>query len=213
MTQKDTDKNEVVIETTDNHQKLQGNQEDSQMEAKVDDENIEVDIEEDIEEDTYEEDTFDELALSKENIELKEKVNELEDRVLRLQAEMNNIQKRNARERSIAAKYMSQKLATSLLEVIDNFERALDTETKSEDALALKQGLEMVHKQFLNAFEKENIQVIDPLGQEFDPNYHQAMSLMPGGEEYPSNTIINVLQKGYQLEDRILRPAMVIVAE
>lgn len=144
---------------------------------------------------------------------LQAKNEELEDRTLRLQAEINNIQKRNARDRSLAAKYRSQNLASGLLEVLDNLERALATPTTSEDAQALKQGVEMVHKQFIAAFDKENISVVDPLGEEFDPNLHQAISVMPGGEEYPANTVMKVLQKGYQLEDRILRPAMVIVAE
>ncbi|SEP59353.1 molecular chaperone GrpE [Ignavigranum ruoffiae] len=144
---------------------------------------------------------------------LQAKNEELEDRTLRLQAEINNIQKRNARERSLAAKYRSQNLASNLLEVLDNLERALATETTSEDAQALKQGVEMVHKQFIAAFNQEKITVVDPLGQEFDPNLHQAISVMPGGDQYPANTVMQVLQKGYQLDDRILRPAMVIVAE
>lgn len=144
---------------------------------------------------------------------LEEEKEALEDRVLRLQAEINNIQKRNARDRSIAAKYQSQKLASQLLDVVDNLERALATPTQSEDAQALKQGVEMVYKQFLNAFEQEKIIMLDPLGQEFDPNLHQAVSMMPADEGQASNTVIQVLQKGYQLEDRIIRPAMVIVAE
>lgn len=137
----------------------------------------------------------------------------LEDKVLRLQAEISNIQRRNTIDRQSAAKYRSQSLATELLDVLDNLERALTTDIQSEDGKNLKQGIEMVHKQFLAAFEKEKIAVIDPESEAFDPNVHQAVSMMPGGEGVESNTVINVLQKGYLLEDRVLRPAMVIVAE
>lgn len=145
--------------------------------------------------------------------ELEAEKNALEDRTLRLQAEIANMQRINTKERQDAAKYRSQKLATEMLDVIDNLERALQTETSSEDALSLKKGVEMVLQQFLSAFERENITVIDPLGEKFDPNLHQAVSVMSAEEGQESDTVINVLQKGYQLNERIIRPAMVIVAE
>lgn len=137
----------------------------------------------------------------------------LEDRNLRLQAEISNMQRRNTIDRNNAAKYRSQTLASELLDVLDNLERALSTEVKSEDGIALKQGIEMVHKQFLAAFEKEKITVLNPENEPFDPNMHQAVSMMPGGEGVDSNIVINVLQKGYKLDDRVIRPAMVIVSE
>ena len=144
---------------------------------------------------------------------LKEENAALEDKVLRLNAEISNIQRRHTIDRQNSAKYRSQKLASELLDVIDNLERALMTEVQSDDAKNLKEGVEMVHKQFVSAFEKENITVIDPLNEEFDPNFHQAVSMMPASDGQASNTVINVLQKGYLLEDRVIRPAMVIVAE
>lgn len=137
----------------------------------------------------------------------------LEERVLRLQAEIANMQRINTKERQDSAKYRSQKLATEMLDVIDNLDRALDTPTTSEDANALKKGVEMVVAQVKNAFERENITMIDPVGEKFDPNFHQAVSVMPGEEGQESDTVINVLQKGYLLHDRVLRPAMVIVSE
>lgn len=144
---------------------------------------------------------------------LQQEKEELEDKVLRLQAEMANMRRINTRERSDAAKFRSQNLATSLLDVIDNLERALQTETPSEDGEALKKGVEMVHNQFKNAFEKEKIDTIDPLNEEFDPNFHQAVSVMPAGDGQDSNTVIQVLQKGYRIDNRVIRPAMVIVSE
>ncbi len=138
---------------------------------------------------------------------------ELEDKVLRLQAEISNIQRRNTLDRQSSAKYRSQKLATELLDVVDNLERALAIDVQSDDAKALKEGVEMVYNRFVSVFEKENIKVINPLNEEFDPNFHQAVSMMAAQEGQTSNTVINVLQKGYLLEDRVIRPAMVIVAE
>ena len=137
----------------------------------------------------------------------------LSDQLLRLQAEIQNMRRINQRERQDAAKYRSQSLASYLLDVADNLERALATPAESEDAKAIHKGIEMVYKQFQQAFEREGISVIDPLNQAFDPNFHQAVSMMPAGEGQEADTVINVLQKGYMLQDRVLRPAMVIVAQ
>ena len=137
----------------------------------------------------------------------------LSDQLLRLQAEIQNMRRINQRERQDAAKYRSQSLANHLLDVADNLERALASPAESDDAKAIHKGIEMVYNQFQQAFEKEGISVIDPLNQAFDPNFHQAVSMMPAGEGQEADTVINVLQKGYMLQDRVLRPAMVIVAQ
>ena len=150
---------------------------------------------------------------NKELATLQEEKAALEDQVLRLQAEIANMQRVNTRERQEAARYRSQSLAVLLLEGLDNLERALGSEVTSEDAQSLKTGVQMVYDQFLNAFDKEKITVIDPMGEEFDPNYHHAVSLLPAQEGQAPNTVVQVLQKGYQLDDRVIRPAMVIVAD
>ena len=137
----------------------------------------------------------------------------LSDQLLRLQAEIQNMRRINQRERQDAAKYRSQSLANHLLDVADNLERALASPAESDDAKAIHKGIEMVYNQFKQAFEKEGISVIDPLNQAFDPNFHQAVSMMPAGQGQEADTVINVLQKGYMLQDRVLRPAMVIVAQ
>ncbi len=145
--------------------------------------------------------------------ELEQKNEELEDRVLRLQAEIANMQRRNTKERQDASKYRSQALATSLLDALDNLQRALETEVESDDAKTLHKGVEMVLEQINRAFEEEKITAINPLNEAFDPEYHQAVSMAPGEEGQESQTVIQVLQKGYILNDRVIRPAMVIVAE
>ncbi|WP_241152352.1 nucleotide exchange factor GrpE [Vaginisenegalia massiliensis] len=156
----------------------------------------------------------DELVQLKHKLEqLEQEKQSIEDRYLRAQAEIANMKRIHQREKQDAAKFRSQNLATELLEVIDNLERALTSQTTSEEAESLKKGVEMVLNQFKAAFEKEHIEVIDPLNQAFDPNYHQAVSMMPAEADQEADTVINVLQKGYVLNERVLRPAMVIVAQ
>lgn len=145
--------------------------------------------------------------------ELKAEIEALDEKNLRLQAEISNMRRINQREREDAAKYRSQSLASALLDVIDNLERALETDVESEDGLALKKGVEMVYNQFTQAFDKENIETINPLNEPFDPNFEQAVSVVPAEEGQESNTVVNVLQKGYRIDKRVIRPAMVIVSE
>ncbi|MDK2780053.1 MAG: molecular chaperone GrpE [Trichococcus sp.] len=144
---------------------------------------------------------------------LRATLSETEDRLLRLQAELANIQKRNAKERQDAAKYRSQSLAQELLPVMDSLERALAIEVEDEKSLNLKKGLEMVMNLFTEAFAKEGIYAIDPIDQPFDPNFHQSIQTQPAAEGQASDTVVVVVQKGYALKERVLRPAMVIVAE
>ncbi|CZQ81780.1 nucleotide exchange factor GrpE [Trichococcus ilyis] len=144
---------------------------------------------------------------------LKATLAETEDRLLRLQAELANIQKRNTKERQDAAKYRSQSLAQELLPVMDSLERALEIEVEDEKSLNLKKGLEMVMNLFKEAFAKEGVTAIDPIGQPFDPNFHQSIQLQPAGEGQEPDTVVAVVQKGYALKERVLRPAMVIVAQ
>ncbi|UUX34395.1 nucleotide exchange factor GrpE [Fundicoccus culcitae] len=147
-----------------------------------------------------------------ETTKLEKEIEALEEKNLRLQAEIANMQRRNNLDRQDAAKYRSQKLASQLLDVVDNLERALSTESQSEDALAIKKGVEMVYNQLLNAFNSEEIKILDPLNEPFNPTYHQAVSTMPAEEGQESDIVVKVLQKGYSIHDRVLRPAMVIVS-
>lgn len=144
---------------------------------------------------------------------IKNELSEKEDQYLRLQAELANIRKRNQKEKEDDAKYRSQSLATELLPVIDNLERAMAIEVSDDQGKSLKKGLEMVMESFKIALENEGIQIIDPLNQPFDPNYHQAIQTTPLEDGQQADTVVNVFQKGYSLKDRVIRPAMVIVAQ
>ncbi|SEK80173.1 molecular chaperone GrpE [Carnobacterium iners] len=155
----------------------------------------------------------DELEEIDELEKMKSDLNEKEDQYLRLQAELANMRKRNQKEKEDTAKYRSQSLATELLPVIDNLERALAIEVTDNQGESLKKGLEMVMESFKVALKNEGIEVIDPLNQLFDPNYHQAIQTTSLEEGQEADTVVNVFQKGYSLKDRVLRPAMVIVAQ
>ncbi|GCF92768.1 protein GrpE [Enterococcus florum] len=160
---------------------------------------------EDIAEETVEELTPEEL--------LQAKVEELEDQFLRARAEIANITNRNRNEREQLQKYRSQDLAKKLFPAMDNLERAMATEVSNEQGASLKKGVEMVLESLRHALKEEGIEEIKASGEAFDPNLHQAVQTIPAGDDVAADTIVEVLQKGYKLHDRVLRPAMVIVAQ
>lgn len=143
--------------------------------------------------------------------ELEEKIQELEDKNIRLQAEIQNLQRRNRKDREDSAKFRSQKLAESLIPVIDNLERVLSVEVRTEEGENIQKGIEMVLASFYQAFESENIEVIDPEGEVFDPNVHEAVNMLPADDSQESGTIAQVLAKGYVLNGRTLRAAQVAI--
>ncbi len=141
---------------------------------------------------------------------LKQELSDMEDKFLRAQAEIVNMRNRNNKEREDAAKYRAQNLATGLLNSLDNLDRALEIETQDE---GMKKGIEMVREGMIHALKEANVIEIEALGEMFDPNKHQAVQTIPASEGQKSDEIIQVLQKGYILHDRVLRPTMVIVAQ
>lgn len=144
---------------------------------------------------------------------LKNELSEMEDKFLRAQAEIVNMRNRHNKEREDAAKYRAQELAKSLLTSLDNLDRALEIETSDEHGESMKKGIEMVREGMIHALKEANVVEIESLGETFDPNKHQAVQTIPVSEGQTSDEIVQVLQKGYSLHDRVLRPAMVIVAQ
>ena len=135
------------------------------------------------------------------------------DRLLRVSAEFENYKKRSVRELSDVQKYANQSLVRDLLPIIDNLELALKsaTESNSNTDGCLLDGVELTRKEILKVFEKNNIEQIEAIGKPFDPNYHEAV-MREESDEYAENTVINELQKGYLMHDRLIRPTMVVVA-
>ena len=135
------------------------------------------------------------------------------DKVLRIQAEMDNLKRRTQKDLDSAHKYGLEKFAKELLNVIDSLELGIHAATSDvPEVVKLKEGSELTIKQFEAVFAKFNIEAIDPIGQPFNPEFHQAMSMHPAEDAEP-NTVINVFQKGYVLNGRLIRPAMVVVAQ
>ena len=153
-----------------------------------------------------------EQKLQAEIDELKAKLEEEENRYLRLRADFDNQRRRAVQDRQAAEKYRAQALLTELLPVLDNFERAMQVDAYSEDAQALYKGVEMVYKTLIAATEQEGLSIIPAVGAEFDPNVHQAV-MQESDPEQASGIVLKELQKGYQLKDRVLRPSMVSVNE
>ena len=134
------------------------------------------------------------------------------DRLLRVSAEFDNYKKRTSKELEEYRKFANQALIKEMLSVVDNLELAMNS-TNGHKAIdqGLLQGLDMTHKEILKVFEKFNVKPIEAKGQAFDPTYHEAV-MQEETDEFDENTVINELQKGYLIHDRLLRPAMVVVA-
>ncbi|MBE6026457.1 MAG: nucleotide exchange factor GrpE [Firmicutes bacterium] len=138
------------------------------------------------------------------------KIEELNAKYMRLMADFQNQKKRFDKEKADIHQYANEKIVKNLLEVLDNFERALDA-TKDADP-NLHEGMELIFKQLMAALEKAGVAEIKALGEEFDPNFHNAV-MMEETDEYESNKVSEVMQKGYTLNSRVIRPSMVKVAQ
>jgi molecular chaperone GrpE len=135
------------------------------------------------------------------------------DNALRAQAEMENLRRRAAQDVEKAQKFALEKFAGELLPVIDSLERALEHTDKEDNAFtSVMEGVELTLKSLLSTVEKFGVQPIDPQGEAFDPNKHQAMSMVESAEVAP-NSVLAVMMKGYELNGRVLRPAMVMVSK
>jgi molecular chaperone GrpE len=144
---------------------------------------------------------------------LQEQISNANDQVLRIQAEMQNMRRRAERDVENAHKFALDRFTTELLPVVDNLERALGTIEDSDKAQqAVFTGLELTLKSFFDVFTRFKIETIDPAGQPFDADLHQAVSMVPNPDVEP-NTVIEVFQKGYTLNGRLVRPAMVVVSK
>ena len=158
-----------------------------------------------------------ELENPMEDLEAKLEIKEQEakenyDRLLRVSAEFENYKKRASRDLAELRKFANQSLIKEMLSVIDNLELAMNSTNghKTIDQ-GLLQGLDMTHKEILKVFEKFNVKPIEAKGHAFDPTFHEAV-MQEATDEFDENTVINELQKGYLIHDRLLRPAMVVVA-
>lgn len=144
---------------------------------------------------------------------LTQKNKDLEDKYLRSQAEIQNAQRRYSKERANLVKYESQRLGKDILSSVDNLERALQVKADDEASRQLKKGIEMTLEGLVRALKDNGIEEIKADGEKFDPTLHQAVQSVPAENDDQKGHVVQVLQKGYVYKDRVLRPAMVVVAQ
>jgi molecular chaperone GrpE len=179
--------NETVDITTENEEQIEINVENSENP-------FEVELQE----------------VKQQKVELEAKLEEAENKILRMQADFENSRRRARLDLEAAEKYKSQGLITELLPAIDNFERALKMEADNDQTKSVLQGMEMVYRSLLDTLKKEGAEQIEAVGKEFDPHLHQAI-MQVEDENFGSNIVVEEFQKGYILKDRVIRPAMVKV--
>lgn len=143
---------------------------------------------------------------------LQEEIAKLKEDVLRAQAETQNVRRRAEADVEKAHKFSTEKFARELLEVVDNLERAIASAPEDEAVKPLLEGVDMTQKSFMSTLAKFKVEVVDPEGHPFDPDLHQAISMVDAPDAEP-NTVLNVVQKGYTNHGRLLRPAMVVVSK
>lgn len=147
---------------------------------------------------------------------LREQVKEFQEQVLRSQAEMQNVRRRAEIDVEKAHKFALDKFVKELLPVADSLEKAVETteahQDEDERLASIREGAEMTLNLFMNTLRKFNVVQLNPVGEPFDPQHHEAMSMVPAPDAEP-NSVVAVVQKGYTLNDRVVRPAMVVVAK
>ena len=155
-----------------------------------------------------------EIALLHSELEAaKQTINDQKDSVVRAAADVENMRRRAAQDVEKAHKFALEKFANELLPVIDNLERAIEFSDKENEQLKpVLEGIEMTVKSFNDAVSKFGVEIVNPQGEQFNPEFHQAMSIQPSNDVAP-NTFLAVMQKGYTLNGRLLRPAMVMVSK
>ncbi|QWU98775.1 nucleotide exchange factor GrpE [Francisella salimarina] len=163
--------------------------------------------------------SVEEISIEEQLDKAKDTIKELEgtcdsfkDEALRAKAEMENIRKRAERDVSNARKFGIEKFAKELLPVIDSIEQALKHEVKLEEAIAMKEGIELTSKMLVDILKKNGLEELNPKGEKFDPNIHEAMAMVPN-PELEDNIIFDVFQKGYMLNGRVVRAAKVIIVK
>ena len=173
-------------------------------------ENQEIVEETENKEETANEDIVEEKTESEAD-KLKMALENLNNQYLRLAADFENYRKRQAQEREALLKYGAEECMKKILEVVDNFDRALTMVDKIDDLDKMKETFQVLNKQLMDSLTKLGLEQIKCVGEQFDPNIHEAVMQTPT-DEHPEDTVINELQKGYKLGEKVLRPALVNVA-
>lgn len=153
-----------------------------------------------------------EVSIEEQLATLEQEVNTWKTDYYKVFADMENLKRRMQNEHANAMKFMMQGFIEELLPVVDNFERSLQVENPSDEVKNFLKGYEMIYQQLMGVLEKQGVEVIETKGKEFDPNFHQAVMTVKD-EDFETNMIVEEMQKGYKLKDRVIRASLVKVSE
>lgn len=156
--------------------------------------------------------TPDEL-LAKELDEARKTIDEQKDKYLRLSAEFDNFRKRTMKEKSELIKNGGEKAISAILPILDDLERALQNMQKTEDIKAVYDGIDLIYQKFLKNLHQEGLEKMEPVGENFDTDYHEAIALVPAPSEDQKGKVLDCVQSGYKLNEKVIRHAKVVVAQ
>lgn len=154
-----------------------------------------------------------EEKLEKELAEAQKVIDEQKDKYLRLSAEFDNFRKRTMKEKAELIKNGGEKAINAVLPILDDLERALQNMQKAEDVKAIYEGVELIYQKFLKNLHQEGLEKMEPVGQDFDTDYHEAIALVPAPSEDQKGKILDCVQTGYKLNEKVIRHAKVVVAQ
>ncbi len=154
-----------------------------------------------------------EEKLAKELEDARKTIEEQKDKYLRLSAEFDNFRKRTMKEKAELIKNGGEKAINAILPVLDDLERALQNMQKAEDVKAIYEGVELIYQKFLKNLHQEGLEKMEPVGENFDTDYHEAIALVPAQSEDQKGKVLDCVQTGYKLNDKVIRHAKVVVAQ
>lgn len=154
-----------------------------------------------------------EETLTKELEEAKNIIEEQKDKYLRLSAEFDNYRKRTLKEKAELIKNGSEKAISAILPILDDLERALENMQKTDDLKAIHEGIDLIYQKFLKNLTQEGLEKMNPIGENFDTDYHEAVALVPASAEEQKGKVLDCVQTGYKLNDKVIRHAKVVVAQ
>jgi len=154
-----------------------------------------------------------EQELEDELIEAREKIAEINDKYLRLYSEFDNFRKRTIKEKSDIYKTAGEDVIISIISIVDDFDRALKATEDTEENRAHREGLELIYNRFLNILKQKNVEEIECIGKEFDTDLHEALTKIPAASEDMKGKVIDAIEKGYTMNDKVIRFAKVVVGD
>ena len=140
-------------------------------------------------------------------------IEEQKDKYLRLSAEFDNYRKRTLKEKAELIKNGGEKAISAILPILDDLERALQNMQKADDVKAMYEGIDLIYQKFLKGLSQEGLQKMEPVGEAFDTDYHEAVALVPAPSEDQKGKVLDCVQTGYKLNDKVIRHAKVVVAQ